>query len=355
MKTILRVSLVMVLLSLPVSAKDKAPAAGQKPSTSAPSTPGDTDQAARPTDNDLFQSDAQEPVLSKTAGPEDPLKIGGVFYLRMLGDARQGQSIRDFSFSTPMLVDTYLDVRPNDRVHGELVGRITYDPTGNSFQNIMMSVIPPSTTSGASTTTPTPQFILNQLWIRFDIARTVFVSAGKQNTKWGSAHFWNPTDFLQPVRNPLEPFDIRTGTTMLKLHLPWEKYGWNFYAVGLFEKPTPLQSLIPSTQNSSPAFSTFTLGNLGGAVRAEFVFSTIEIGADFVARGGQRPKYGFDLSAGLDSLLKIPVDIYAEVALRHGSDTTRFRSDPRGFATVSHRRSVKLTTRTKLPRRSRAG
>ena len=332
MKTILRVSLFMVLLSLPVSAKDNAPAAGQKPSTSAPSTPDDTDQAARPPENDLFQPDSQEPALSKTAGPEDPLKIGGVFYLRMLGDARQGQSIRDYSFSVPMLADIYLDARPNDRVHAELVGRITYDPTGNSFQNIMMNTIPSSTIGSSSTSSssssPSPQFILNQLWIRFDIARTVFVSAGKQNTKWGSAHFWNPTDFLQPVRNPLEPFDIRTGTSMLKFHLPWEKYGWNFYAVGLLEKPTPLQSLIAQTQNPSTQFTTFTLGNLGGAVRAEFVLSTFEIGADFVARGGQRPKYGFDMSAGLDSLLHVPIDIYAEMALRNGSDTPRYRPSP---------------------------
>jgi hypothetical protein len=355
MKYILRFILFMMVLSPPVSAKQKQPhvkdpaAAAQstqwnrpevedldnettpaKPSNQEKSTtPEGADQEARPPETNLFLPGSPEPVLSQTAGPEDPLKVGGVFYLRMLSDARQGQGIRDFSFSTPMLVDTYLDARPNDRVHAELVGRITYDPTGNSYQNIMMNTIPTSTTGSSSTSSssssPSPQFILNQLWIRFDIARTVFVAAGKQNIKWGASHFWNPTDFLQPVRNPLEPFDVRTGTTMLKFHLPWEKLGWNFYAVALLEKPKPLQSLIAQTQNSSSTFTTFTLGNLGGAVRAEFVFSTFEIGADFVARDGQRPKYGFDMSAGLDSLLHLPIDIYAEVALRHGSDTTRYR------------------------------
>jgi hypothetical protein len=319
MKHTLYVSLLIMLLSLPVRAEENPPVHAQEPSGSPPAAPSDRLQ-----EENLFQPNSEEPALSRTAGPDDPLKVGGVFYLRMLSGARENQSVRDFRFSTPMLVDAYLDARPNDRVHAEFVGRINYDPTGTtstmslSTLPSLTSSTPSSTSTTASTSSTDPTFILNQLWIRFDIARTVFVTAGKQNIKWGTAHFWNPTDFLQPVRNPLEPFDVRTGTTMLKFHLPWEKLGWNFYAVALLDRLRP-----PTSQESIT--SAFSVGNLGGAVRAEMVFKTIEIGLDAVSRSGQRTKYGFDISAGLDSLLRLPIDIYAEVAIRHGSDTTRYR------------------------------
>jgi hypothetical protein len=349
MNIILKFVLLMMLVGLPVMAKNKPKTPAQEQSVSQPASPMDRpsdgdlfsdpnspsgennpsapanpDQSARPPESDLFRPDSQAPVLSRSAGPEDPLKIGGVFYLRMLGGARQGQDIGDFRFSTPMLVDTYLDARPNDRVHAEFIGRIMYDPTGNSSQNSMSG----TTLNSTSNTSNEPKFILNQLWVRFDIARAIFVTAGIQKIKWGTTHFWNPTDFLQPVYNPLEPFDFRTGVSMLKFHLPWEKYGWNFYAIALLEKPKPLTNLLTSSQNSSASWPTFTFGDFGAAARAEVVFNMIEVGADVVARKGQRPKYGFDISAGLDSLLHIPIDIYAEAAIRHGSDTGRWRPAP---------------------------
>ena len=77
-----------------------------------------------------------------------------------------------------------------------------------------------------------PHVALDQLWLRFDIAHTVFVTAGTQHVRWGTAHFWTPTDFLHlRHRNPLDVFDARTGTTMVKLHLPIESKAWNFYAL----------------------------------------------------------------------------------------------------------------------------
>jgi len=69
--------------------------------------------------------------------------------------------------------------------------------------------------------------LLDQMWLRFDIKHTVFVTAGRQHVRWGTARFWTPTDFLHiQHRNPLDVFDARTGTTMIKVHVPWEQ-GWN--------------------------------------------------------------------------------------------------------------------------------
>jgi hypothetical protein len=39
-----------------------------------------------------------------------------------------------------------------------------------------------------------PNSLLDQMWIRFDILETVFVTAGKQHVRWGTGRFWQPTD-----------------------------------------------------------------------------------------------------------------------------------------------------------------
>ena len=84
--------------------------------------------------------------------------------------------------------------------------------------------------SRPSATRAGPATLLDQMWIRFDILDHVFVTAGKQHVHWGTGRFWQPTDYLhQQKRNPLDVFDARPGTTMLKLNVPWEEKGWNFY------------------------------------------------------------------------------------------------------------------------------
>ena len=119
-----------------------------------------------------------------------------------------------------------------------------------------------------------PTSVLDQMWIRFDIAQRVFVTAGKQHVRWGTGRFWQPTDYLHLLRrNPLDVFDARQGTSMLKLHMPWEQRGWNFYAFGVFEDPN---------------LATNNLQRLAGAARAEIVIGGAEIGLDaFVKRGSE--------------------------------------------------------------------
>ena len=152
-----------------------------------------------------------------------------------------------------------------------------------------------------------PKVYLDQLWLRFDIAHRLFVTAGKQHVRWGTARFWAPTDYLHlRPRNPLDVFDARTGTTMIKLHLPIESKGWNFYAYGLTEGPD----------------ATSTLGRLGGAARAEFVIDTTEVGLGAMAQKGRKPKYAVDLSTGISDF-----DFYGEMALRYQDDIDRVRYD----------------------------
>jgi hypothetical protein len=202
-----------------------------------------------------------------------------------------------------------MDARPNDRVRAFALGRMSYDPT-----------LAPNgtTTSGASGTAagspqssdsisalyaqPTrgPSVALDQLWLRFDLLRTVFVTAGKQHVRWGTGRFWAPTDYLHvQARNPLLPFDPRTGTTMLKLHLPWEAKGWNLYAYAVPES----------------ASTTSHVADVAGAARAEVVLGAFEAGAGVFGRRNSKAKFAADCSFGLWDL-----DFYGEAALRNAGD-----------------------------------
>jgi hypothetical protein len=113
------------------------------------------------------------------------------------------------------------------------------------------------------------------------------------------ARFWNPTDFLHfRRRNPLAVFDQRQGEWMLKLHVPWEKAGWNFYAFALFSGNEVVDQL----------------GKVGGALRAEVVLGPLELAAELVARSGTLPRLGLDASFAIWE-----IDFYGEASLGRGT------------------------------------
>ncbi|WP_257454081.1 hypothetical protein [Archangium lipolyticum] len=273
-----------------------APAATQQPE--AAQTP--TGDAEQDRDAQALNGPAATNAFETEEAVEDPLKIGGRFYLRAFTQGNEGVSFGNTSFSAPMLVDGYLDARPTDRLRGFVLGRLTFDPARREGSG---SLIPTGTST--SNITAAPQMLLDQAWLRFDVGRKLFITAGKQHVKWGTSRFWNPTDFLSPQRrDPLALLDTRTGATMLKVHVPWEDKGWNFYAIGLLD-------------NAGPAN---TLGRIGGAARAEVVLGQTELGLDAVLQRGRKPRVGFDFSSALG-----PIDIYGELALKKGSDTPMYR------------------------------
>lgn len=252
---------------------------------------------------------------------DDPLKIGGQFYLRYFANSVENTQFKNITFSSPNLLDLYLDGRPNDRVRAFARFRLRYDPTydpnaRSSFQAFGAALGAASSgtqsqdtgTATVSTTTtarPNPDFLLDQLWLNFDVLRTVYVTAGRQHIRWTVSRFWQPTDFLSPqLRDPLAVFDQRLGANALKLHFPIESLGWNFYAVSLLD-------------NFGPANA---LGELGQAFRGEFVVGPAELGATAVFQRGRGPRYGFDVSSAVG-----PVDVYGEMAVRPRADRRMVR------------------------------
>lgn len=299
----------------PVTQPAKPPPTGAQPSP---------DEAAR-REAELFGSTGSpsaapppaEGIIGRARAQENPLAIGGQLYLRAQATAQQGVPASDWFLSSPNLVDLYLDARPNDRVRGFLLGRMSYDPT----------LVPQTTTLGqpvvtvpgvSATPRQNPRGVLDQLWVNFDLGHRVFVTAGKQHVKWGVGKFWNPTDYLHPVkRDPLAVFDPRTGTTMVKLHVPWEKRGWNFYGVALLEDAAGQPEAVDR------------VGRVASGGRAEIVLGPAELGVDALVQDGRRPRFGVDVSGGVWDL-----DLYAEAALRTGIDGSRWVPGPPSTADV---------------------
>jgi hypothetical protein len=261
--------------------------------------------------------------LSDYQAPENPLQIGGQIYLRTQSTARQGDSPGSWSLSAPSLLDVYFDARPNPRVRGFILGRMSYDATVPPDATTGMAAASSqgaftgSSVTGFTTFNPSrgPNALLDQLWLRFDLGQRVFVTVGKQHVRWGTGRFWQPTDYLhQQKRNPLDVFDARGGTTMLKLHVPWEARAWNFYGFAVADEGGETGPATVGT--ASTVFGTgTTLRQVAGGARAEIVILGAELGLDVLAKRDRKPRFGIDLSTGIGDF-----DVYADVGIRHGED-----------------------------------
>ncbi|MFY0524860.1 hypothetical protein ACN28I_17485 [Archangium gephyra] len=209
-----------VAANSPTSAAGNEPGATEEPdpfstafrpvtvSQAAVEQTGPTDEpSAGPASEPASRTTTELPP-AMSAEKENFLTLGGLFYQRIdvLGSRLGGTtSARP---SLPALVNLYMDAKPSESLRGFVVGRLVYDPLN---------------AAGAG-----PQAVLDQLWFRFDIASRVFITAGRQQIKWGSSLIWNPTDFLQsPNQQPLEGIDLRLGVDMLKVNIPWEAMASN--------------------------------------------------------------------------------------------------------------------------------
>src|SRR5262249_50695918 len=291
-----------------------APAAPATPGPNAPSASAPpaaaaaAEQGASP-DLSVLGEGNEIKHLSDYQAPENPLQIGGQIYLRAQSSAFQGDhplfGSPQWALSAPSLLDVYLDARPNPRVRAFVLGRMSFDPTrplnGNTTPlgtSCGQGAFVGTSATGFTTfsTGRGPNSLLDQMWIRFDVLETVFVTAGKQHVRWGTGRFWQPTDYLHSLkRNPLDVFDARGGTSMVKLHVPWESKGWNFYGVAVTEDPTD---------------ATASLTQVAGGGRAELVILGAEVGIDALFKRYQKPRVGIDLSTGIGDF-----DVYADVAI----------------------------------------
>lgn len=250
--------------------------------------------------------DALEDRLAKDLDErQDPLALGGALFLRLEYANVANSAAEDQRVASPNLLDLYLDGRPTPRLRAYVRGRVRHDFTRSDEASEDPFNL---RTTGFGTLDPSAgqtSVLLDQLWLKFDLLRTVFVTVGRQRIRWGTGRFWNPTDFLnRQFRDPLAIFDERLGVGLVKLHLPLEDLGWNLYAIGNFEGAS-------------------TIEDVGGALRAEALFDVTEVSLTAAGRTGRPMQLGFDLSSALWLF-----DLRAEVAMLY-DDPGPFLRPPR--------------------------
>ncbi len=253
----------------------------------------DTSSQTPPQGTESPSSLEQQMAQRLAAREQKVLTLGGGLYSQfqysILGEGQP----EDWPLSQPNYLDIYLDSRPNKRLRVYADGRLTYTPTTDSQQF-----------AAFGQSTEATQALLDELWVKFDIGRKVFVTAGRQHLRWGVGRFWYPNDFLYDQRrDPLAIFDVRTGVDIVKVHIPVESLGWNFYAVANLD-------------------GADSIGNVGGAARAEFLAGLTEFAFSAAAKKGDPLQLGFDISTGIGWF-----DLRAAVAVLHGLKTPFFRGD----------------------------
>ena len=243
----------------------------------------------------------------------DRLQIGGMFY------ARQGVAkARDVGFGAmtlaqSSLVDVYLDGRVNERVRAYVRGRLAWNPLAD---------VAAGAGSGFSAAGPGEEVRvgLDQLWLKWDLGRTAYLTLGSQHVRYGATRIWNPGDVVNRTRrNPLQFFDERTGVPMLKVHVPWEARGWNFYGLLLTDDAT-------------------TLDKVGAILRSEVVVGPAEVGLTGLARKGDDPRVALDVSAGVWEL-----DLMAETGLQVGDGEVLWQASAGVAWTWPYREDDSLT------------
>lgn len=233
-------------------------------------------------EKNIFSGTPQKETETSTSDKlADTLQVGGRLEIRYNTAHTEQQKLMDSGYSQLKRADIYFDTRPTSDLRALLRLRLTEEkPTNNALAAATAAYEQPISTN------------IDELWFKWDIKDSVFVTVGKQHLKWGSGRMWNPTDFTAVSnRDPLALFDSRLGQELVKVHIPVEKQGYNYYAILQFD----------SMRRAS---------DLGFALRGEFPFlGTGEAALSFQTRSDEAMRIGADVSSAVG-----PVDIYLESA-----------------------------------------
>ncbi len=254
---------------------------GGDASTTEPAVPTPTEDGESLIGGPLTSNATIQSLLGATS---DRFAFGGKLYLRFDSTETKDWDWPSTTLASPDSLYLYVDGRPNDRLRAFVQAKLKHDFT-----------LTDGAVNSYGTTVHVNTVSLDQLWLKFDVARKVFITVGDQKVKWGSGRFWNPTDFLnQQVLDPLAAYDLRTGVPLLKVHVPVQAIGANLYA-------------LASLDGASSA------DQVGGAVRAEWATGSTEVALSGALRKDQPVRLGGDISTAIWLF-----DLHVEGAVRHG-------------------------------------
>ncbi|RZA22593.1 MAG: hypothetical protein EOP10_15045 [Proteobacteria bacterium] len=289
----------MGVLGLPFLAHAQVPSEDELFGTPEPEKAGDKKPEAK--DEKSGGTNAKEVVASTIDyGSQliDNMQIGGRLEIRANANKVDEQKFQKSPYNQNKTADIYFDTRPNKDVRAFLRLRFFED---NS--QAAASDEPVSTTEQTGVSTISNS--IDELWLKWDIDDTLFVTAGKQHVKWGRGRFWNPIDFTaREVKDPFALFDRRLGQEMIKLHLPFEKSGHNFYLIAQFD-------------------DTLRNDDVGFAARAEFsVGENGEFAVSAQSKRDRALKVGVDTGFGVGNF-----DFGIESAWLTRDNKPRYRGD----------------------------
>lgn len=67
-----------------------------------------------------------------------------------------------------------------------------------------------------------PQAVLFELYVSHEVVPALSLLAGKKRVVWGSGLAYNPTDLLNPPKDPTDPLNQRAGAWMARVEVPLE-------------------------------------------------------------------------------------------------------------------------------------
>lgn len=246
-------------------------------------------------DNAIFGG-SEEPKSASTPAPT-PMKASAIADLFTVGGRLEHQiqanhTDQEEATKAPLVTtstaDLYFDGQPNEDLRTFVRLRFTE-------RRPKLVEADPRTTDVNAT----------EAWIKWDVDNTAFFTAGKQQLRWGSGRFWNPTDFLvTEVRDPLATFDRRLGVDLLKLHIPDEKRGFNYYAI----------VRVAGADRTD---------EIAGALRGEFAIAgQAELALTAVGAKSEPWRLGVDLSSALG-----PIDAQVEAAFSRNSRARFYKGE----------------------------
>ena len=138
------------------------------------------------------------------------------------------------------------------------------------------------------------------------------IKVGKQRVTWGSGFAWNPTNRLEPPKNPLHTGLEQEG--VLAARLDWSA-----------SERTTL-TLVGARVDTSPGerpIETEAAGDDGAAARLALMVLDSDVAAVVSLREGRSPLFGLDAARGLGG----NVVAHAEAALYRGSELAPAREE----------------------------
>ncbi|PTL82192.1 hypothetical protein [Vitiosangium sp. GDMCC 1.1324] len=75
-----------------------------------------------------------------------------------------------------------------------------------------------------------PLMSLNELYISHEVVPQLHLLVGKKRVIWGSGMAYNPTDLINPPKDPTDPNFQRAGAYMVRVEVPLEKYAFTLLA-----------------------------------------------------------------------------------------------------------------------------